>query len=337
MTAEQPGKILHEVRRAPLVLHEAHTDGPETVVTIPPEYFGTIDATCLWIMLLGDLADAGHDVSEFDAALDAALEWLAEHADADGDGLLEYRDESGSGLANQGWKDSGDSIRFADGSQADAPIALAEVQGYAHAAALVGSRALAARGDEAGARRWRTWASDLAARFRARFWVSDAVGRYPALALDAAKRPVDGCASNMGHLLGTGILDADEAATVVARLTGPDMFSGYGIRTMSTTNAAYWPLSYHVGSVWTHDTAWCIDGMRREGHLDAARTVASGLLRAAAGFDDRLPELFGGHPAPGHTGGGEPVCWPPHPYPASCRPQAWAAASAAVILDALTP
>lgn len=326
-TAEQPGKILHEVRRVALTLYEAHEGADATVVTIPPVYFGTIDATCLWVMLLGDLFDAGQDVSEFDASLDASLGWLADHADADGDGFLEYRDEAGTGLANQGWKDSGDSIRFADGSQAEAPIALAEVQGYAHAAALVGARVLAARGDEAGAARWREWAAAMADRFRAAFWVSDAEGRYPALALDAAKRPVDGCASNMGHLLGTGILSDEEKAIVVARLVAGDMFSGYGIRTMSTTNAGYWPLSYHVGSVWTHDTAVCVDGMLREGFTDEARRVAAGLVRAASGFDDRLPELFGGH--------GADTVWPPVPYPASCRPQAWAAASAAVILRAL--
>ena len=327
-TAEQPGKILHEVRRVALTLHDHHVGADETVVTIPPVYFGTIDATCLWVMVLGDLFDAGQDVSEFLPALDAALAWLAHWSDADGDGFLEYRDETGTGLANQGWKDSGDSIRFADGSQAEAPIALAEVQGYAHAAALVGAKLLAARGDEAGAARWVAWAAALAERFRAAFWVSDAVGRYPALALDAAKRPVDGCASNMGHLLGTGILSAEETTVVIDRLLSPDMFSGYGIRTMSTTNAGYWPLSYHVGSVWSHDTAMCLDGMLREGFTDEARRVAQGLLRAASGFDDRLPELFGGY--------GADAVWPPAPYPASCRPQAWAAASAAVVVRALT-
>lgn len=326
-TAEQPGKILHEVRRVPLTLHATHYGSDKTILTIPPVYFGTIDATLLWVMLLGDLFDAGQDVSEFSDALDAALGWLRDHADADGDGFLEYRDESGSGLANQGWKDSGDSIRFADGSQADAPIALAEVQGYAHAAALVGARILAARGDAAGSQWWTTWAGELAERFRSTFWVPDAVGRYPALALDAAKRPVDGCASNMGHLLGTGLLSDDEAREIVDRLVSGDMFSGYGIRTMSTTNAGYWPLSYHVGSVWTHDTAVCVDGMLREGFGPEARLVAQGLLRAASGFDDRLPELFGGWPTD--------EVWPPAPYPASCRPQAWAAASAAVVVRAL--
>ncbi len=333
--AEQPGKILHEVRREALVLEESHR-GDGVTITLPPVYYGTIDATCLWLMLLGDLLDAGEDVTEFGAAAEAALGWLRHHADADGDGFLEYRDQAGTGLANQGWKDSGDSIRFADGSQAEAPIALAEVQGYAHAAALVGARLARLRGDEADAQRWEAWAGELADRFRAQFWVRDALGPYPALALDAAKRPVDGCASNMGHLLGTGILNADEAALVVARLTAPDLFTGYGIRTLSSTNAGYWPLSYHVGSVWAHDTAVCVAGMLREGFTEEAGTVARGLLRAASGFDDRLPELFGGQPAPGHAAPEEVTVWPPVPYPASCRPQAWAAASASVVLDALS-
>lgn len=325
LTAEQPGKILHEVRRTALWL-------PDHSLTIPPEYYGTIDATCLWILLLGDLDDQGHDVADLLPALDRALDWLRDHGDADGDGFLEYEDVSGTGLANQGWKDSGDSIRFADGSQADAPIALCEVQGYAHGAAVVGARLLRAQGRDAEADFWDGWAAELRARFRATFWVSDEGGRYPALALDAAKRPVDGWSSNIGHLLGTGLVDADESRLIVERLLRPEMFSGYGIRTLSTTNGGYWPLGYHVGTVWTHDTALCIDGLLREGFVDEARTVATGLLRAAEGFDGRLPELFGGQSAPGH---GEDAAWPPVPYPASCRPQAWAAASAVVIQRAL--
>ncbi len=327
-TEEQPGKILHEVRRTGIGADDASAD-----LRLPPEYYGTIDATCLWVMLLGDLADAGEDVSDLYPALDRALGWMERQVAADDRGFLAYVDHLGTGLTNQGWKDSGDSVSFADGRQAEAPIALVEVQGYAHAAALVGARLLTARGDEAGAARWRSWAADLAARFRTAFWVEDADGRYPALALDGQGVAVDGCASNMGHLLGTGILSAEETALVVARLVTPEMFSGYGIRTMSTRNAAYWPLSYHVGSVWSHDTAIAVDGMLREGYTAEARLIARGLLRAAEGFGGRLPELFGGQPAP--ASGTEDGVWPPHPYPASCRPQAWAAASVAVLLRAL--
>ncbi len=333
-TAEQPGKILHEVRRVALDLHDTHqeADGQSLDIVIPPEYFGTIDATALWILLLADAADAGmpdDEVRELLPALWGALGWLRDHADADGDGFIEYFDESGHGLANQGWKDSGDSIRWANGDQAEGPIALVEVQGYAYAAAMAAARLLDRfdSADDAGF--WRSWAARLSQRFREKFWVSDDLGPYPALALDAQKRPVDGVSSNIGHLLGTGILDADEARAVVRRLMHPSLASGYGVRTLSTTNAGYWPLGYHVGSVWTHDTAVIIDGMLREGFREEAGVLAAQVLRAAEGFGFRMPELFGGEPAD--------RIFPPQPYPAACRPQAWAAASAVVVARALHP
>ncbi|HEX2856185.1 MAG TPA: glycogen debranching N-terminal domain-containing protein [Propionibacteriaceae bacterium] len=333
-TAEQPGKILHEVRRVALDLHDTHqeADGQSLDIVIPPEYFGTIDATTLWILLLADAADAGmpdDEVRELLPALWGALGWLRDHADADGDGFIEYFDESGHGLANQGWKDSGDSIRWANGDQAEGPIALVEVQGYAYAAAMAAARLLERfdSADDAGF--WRSWAARLSQRFRERFWVSDELGPYPALALDVQKRPVDGVSSNIGHLLGTGILDADEARAVVRRLMHPSLASGYGVRTLSTTNAGYWPLGYHVGSVWTHDTAVIIDGMLREGFREEAGVLAAQVLRAAEGFGFRMPELFGGEPAD--------RIFPPQPYPAACRPQAWAAASAVVVARALHP
>ncbi len=330
-TAEQPGKILHEVRRVALDLHRTRqdTDGAQHAVVLPPEYYGTIDATLLWILLLDDVQRAGAEVGDLTPALNAALGWLREHADADGDGFVEYFDSSGTGLANQGWKDSADSIRWANGGQAEGPIALVEVQGYAHAAALAGARLLRLAGAAVHADEWTTWAAKLATRFRETFWVSDDLGPYPALALDAHKRAVDGVSSNMGHLLGTGILDTQEQRLVVDRLLHPSMSSGYGVRTLSTTNAGYWPLSYHVGSVWTHDTAVIIDGMLRGGFDAEAARLARGLLRAAEGFGGRLPELFSGQ--------GSDEVFPPVPYPASCRPQAWAAASAVTIARALVP
>ena len=320
--AEQPGKILHEVRAATLDLQQG--------TVLPPEYYGTVDATPLWVLLLADAVAAGVDpVAEgLMDGLHGALTWLRDHSDPDGDGFAEYYDTSGHGLANQGWKDSGDSIRFADGRGADGPIALVEVQGYCYAAAIAGAELLARFADDpAGAAFWRDWAARLKARFDEQFWVSDAHGRYPALALDRQKNAVTGVASNMGHLLGTGLLDADQEALVVSRLMSPEMFSGYGIRTMSTDNVAYWPTRYHVGSVWTHDTAMIIDGMLRAGFDAPARTLAEGLLRAAEGFDYRLPELFGGQSAD--------EVFPPLPYPASCRPQAWAAASGITVARAL--
>lgn len=323
--AEQPGKMLHEIRAEALDLLQG--------TVLPPEYYGTVDATPLWVLLLADGVASGIDPVQhglFDALL-AALGWLRDHSDPDGDGFAEYHDTSGHGLANQGWKDSGDSIRFADGHIADGPIALAEVQGYCYAAALAGADLLQRFGrtpaERAQADQWLAWAAALKARFRELFWIRDEHGDYPALALDRDKRAVTGVASNMGHLLGTGLLDSAEERQVVDRLMSPDMFSGYGIRTMSTTNAAYWPTRYHVGSVWTHDTAMIIDGMLRAGFDAEATRLAEGLLRAAEGFDHRLPELFGGQSSD--------TAFPPVPYPASCRPQAWAAAAGITVAKAL--
>ncbi|RMI01342.1 glycogen debranching N-terminal domain-containing protein, partial [Cellulomonas triticagri] len=320
-TAEQPGKILHEVRRAELSM-------PGEGTVLPPVYYGTVDATPLWICLLHDAWRWGMAPAEVEAllpALERALAWMSDHGDADGDGFLEYVDEIGTGLANQGWKDSGDSVQWRTGDLATGPIALAEVQGYAHEAALGGAALLDAFG-RSGADRWRAWAARLAERFRAAFWTQDAQGRYPGIALDADKRVVDTVTSNIGHLLGTGLLDAEEEALVAARLTGPDMDSGYGLRTMSTDSAGYWPLRYHGGAVWPHDTAIVVHGLARSGHAREAGALAEGLLAAAADFADRLPELYGGD-----ARGTVPRVVP---YPASCRPQAWSAAAAVTVLGA---
>lgn len=323
-TAEQPGKILHEVRRGTL----SFTEG-DAVVSLPPVYFGTIDATPLWICLLHDAWRAGLPEEQVEGLLDqleAALAWLRDHGDSDGDGFLEYQDQSGHGLANQGWKDSGDSIRWHDGSLAEGPIALSEVQGYAYEAALGGAALFDAFG-RSGGNEWRRYAAALQEQFRAAFWCSDELGRYPAIALDSSKRAVDGVASNMGHLLGTGILNDEEARAVAGRLMDPTMFSGYGIRTVSTSNGGFWPTRYHAGSVWSHDTGMIISGLIKDGFTTEASVLARGLLRAAEGFDWRLPELFSGHAAS--------EVRPPVPYPASCRPQAWAAASCIPIAQAL--
>ncbi|MBK8460584.1 MAG: hypothetical protein IPL43_10715 [Micropruina sp.] len=204
-------------------------------------------------------------------------------------------------------------------------------QGYAHRAALTGAELLErfGRTDEERGRAagWRAYAAALAVRFREQFWRSDELGPYPAIALDGAKAAVSGVASNMGHLLGTRLLNAAEERIVVDRLLHPTMFSGYGVRTMADTNAAYWPLRYHVGSVWTHDNAVIIEGMLASGFNAEARVLAQALLRVGEGFGYRLPELFSGQSAD--------EVYPPAPYPASCRPQAWAAASAITVAKAL--
>ncbi|GIF50058.1 glycogen debranching enzyme [Asanoa ferruginea] len=317
-TGEAPGKILHELRRA------------DTHASLPAAYFGSVDSTLLWISLLHDAWRWGLPAATVESlipALEAALGWLGTYSDADGDGFLEYIDETGRGLANQGWKDSGDSIRFRTGQIATAPIALVEVQGYAYEAALHGAALLDAF-DRPGAARWRDYAEAMAARFRDKFWVDGPTGSYPALALDRDKRPVDALTSNIGHLLGTGLLTAKETAQVADLLAAPAMSGGFGLRTMSTQDAAFSPLSYHCGSVWAHDTAIVIDRLARSGHAAAATTLADGLLAAAESFDYQLPELFGGDD---RDALGRPV-----PYPAACRPQAWAAAAGVTLLHAAT-
>jgi glycogen debranching enzyme len=323
--AEAPGKVLHEVRRGPLRVDEGHG----RVFELPPVYFGTVDATPLWVCLLHDAWRWGMPAAEVAELLphaERALDWMTEFGDSDGDGFLEYVDEHGLGLANQGWKDSGDSVQWREGGLARAPLALCEVQGYAYEAAVSGAALLDAFG-RPGGDRWRSWAAALADRFRKAFWVETPDGRYPAIALDGDGTPVDSLTSNIGHLLGTGLLDADEEALVVGHLTTPQMDGGFGLRTMSAAMSGYAPLGYHLGTVWPHDTAIVIAGMVRAGHGAAAASLVEGLLAAGTGFDGRLPELFGGD-ARGEVAS-------PVPYPAACRPQAWSAAAGASLTAAL--
>jgi glycogen debranching enzyme len=322
-SAEQPGKIMHELRRGTLRI-------PGEGIALPPLYYGTVDATPLWVCLLHDAWLAGMADDEVRALLPnllAALGWMRDYGDADGDGLLEYVDSTGHGLSNQGWKDSGDSVQWQNGTLAEGPIALCEVQAYAYEAAVHGADLLEHFGLD-GADGWRTWAARLRGRFHETFWVADPHGDYPGIALDAHKRPVDTVTSNLGHLLGTGILDPDQAALVALRLVSPQLNSGFGLRTMSTDSAGYWPLSYHGGSVWTHDTAIAIAGLATEGFTQEAESLADGLLAAAAAFDYRMPELHSGDPA---TEVSRPI-----PYPAACRPQAWSAAAAISVWASLT-
>lgn len=323
-TQEQPGKILHEVRGRQLTL-----DGGAMV--LPPLYYGTVDATPLWVCLLHDAWRAGmsdSDVADLIPAMERALGWMRDYGDGDGDGFLDYVDSTGRGLSNQGWKDSGDSIQFLDGSLAEGPIALSEVQAYAYEAAISGAAILEAFG-RPGADAWREWARDLADRFRAAFWVTDDAGRYPGIALDRHGSVVDTVTSNMGHLLGTGMLTPQEESLIAGRLVAPDMNSGYGLRTLSTNSAGFWPLRYHGGTVWPHDTAISIHGLARSGYAQEARELAQGVLEAAVEFDYQLPELFSGVSRTDDV--------PLLPYPAACHPQAWSAAAAVVIAQVLEP
>ena len=315
-TGEQPGKIPHELRRDSYVLNG---------MSLPPLYYGTVDATPLWVCLLHDAWRAGLDdavVVELLPALEAALGWLTAQAaptDRVGDvaGFVRYVSAGSSGLANQGWKDSDDAVRSADGTYAEGAIALCEVQGYAYEAAVSGA-ALLDGFDRPGGDRLRAWAQGLEERFRGAFWCATDGDAYPALALDGSGRRVDALTSNIGHLVGTGLLNLEEEWRVARHVASPALDSGLGLRTMSTDDAAYAPLSYHCGSVWPHDTAIVVDGLTRAGLADAADGLVEGLLAAAVAFDHRLPELWSGE--------GAPV-----PYPAACRPQAWSAAAAVVV------
>ncbi|WP_459707635.1 glycogen debranching N-terminal domain-containing protein [Actinophytocola sp. KF-1] len=303
-TAEEPGKIAHEIRRVPSDVDQQ--------AGLPPVYYGTIDATPLWISLAHDAWRCGADVSDLLEPLRRALDWVLAH-----DGFLSYRDELGRGLANQGWKDSVDAIQDRDGKLAAAPVALSEAQAYAHRAALDAAALLDAFGLP-GADEARAWAARMNERFRSAFWVRDEEGPFPALALDARGRPVDAVASNMGHLLGSGLLTDEESALVAARLGSGRLDSGYGLRTFDGTHPYFNPVGYHTGSVWPHDTAIAVAGLARDGHAEVAAALAAGVVRAGAHFGHRLPELYGG--------------WaeedgPLLDYPSTCRPQAWSAAS----------
>jgi glycogen debranching enzyme len=318
-TEEAPGKILHEVRHGPQV------DRGD----LPPQYFGTIDATPLFVTALERAWRWGLEERSVEALLphaERALAWMRDDGDPDGTGFLRYAAFGDGRLANQGWKDSEDGICFADGTLADAPIALCEVQGYAYRAAIGGADMLDAHGRPGGAE-WRAWAVRLRARFQAEFWVDDEEGGFPALALDGSGRQVDAITSNAAHLLGTGILEHRQEARVAERLAWSDMDSGWGLRTLSSSSPRFNPLSYHGGSVWPHDTAIAIDGLAQVGAGSTASHLLRGLIAAGDHLGFRLPELFGGEQ---RTDGTRPL-----PYPSACSPQAWAAGAALLALRAV--
>ncbi|QTG79727.1 amylo-alpha-1,6-glucosidase [Arthrobacter crystallopoietes] len=308
---EQPGKILHEVRFGASAGQLLGGDNA---------YYGSVDATPLFVTLAGELTRWGfwpEVANSLLPAVDKALDWITQYGDIDGDGFVEYARATDKGLLNQGWKDSWDGVNFADGRLASPPIALCEVQGYVYAAYI--SRALMAQcaGDNELAAHWGSRAADLKTAFNDRFWLEDR--GYFAIALDHDKRPVDSCASNMGHCLWSGIVDNDKAPLVARRLMSPEMFCGWGVRTLASDMGAYNPASYHNGSVWPHDNALIAAGLMRYGFMDEATRIALALFNAATQFGGRLPELFCGLDRESY-----PV---PVAYPTSCSPQAWAAAA----------
>ena len=316
----EPGKIPHELRQGELA-------GAGIVPHTP--YYGTADATPLFLLLAGSYFRWTLDSDTMMAlrpALDAALAWIDEHGDADGDGFVEYECRSKGGLRNQGWKDSADSVMHADGSLAEGPIALAEVQGYVYLGKLRVADVYDALGSPEVAARLREEAAGLRATFQEQFW--DAEEGSLAFAIDGDKRRVRSVTSNPAHCLYCDMLDPPEAASVARRLMEPDMFCGWGIRTLSSRSPAYNPMSYHNGSIWPHDNAIAAAGFKRYGFDDAAERIAGALFDVASGARDyRLPELYCGFDREGSS---FPVA-----YPVACIPQAWAAAAPFMLLQAM--
>ncbi len=317
---EEPGKILHESRRGELARANLVPFGP---------YFGTVDATPLWVVLLAEHHRVTGDMEllrELAPNLEAALGWIDHHGDLDGDGFVEYRSRSPFGLANQGWKDSGDGIVHADGSLPEPPIALVEAQAYVYAAKRGAAGLFRALGDPARALALEAEAVRLREAFDAAFWMPGE-GFY-CLALDGKKRQVAAVASNPGHALLCGIVPPERAARLAERLMEEDLFSGWGVRTLSNREVRYNPVGYHVGTVWPHDNALIALGLKRHGLEAPALAIAGGLFDAAQHFPCyRMPELFCGF---ARSAFGAPVR-----YPVACSPQAWAATAWSMVLQAM--
>jgi glycogen debranching enzyme len=313
---EEPGKVLHELRVGePAALGE----------TPFARYYGSVDATPLFLCLLGRHADWSGNLDlfrELRGPAEAALEWIDRYGDLDGDGLVEYRRRSRHGLVTQGWKDSPDGIPDDDGEALSAPVALVEVQGYVIRAKRLMARMFELDGDGARAERLRAEAGALEAALE-RFWLPDA-GCY-AIGLDGEKRPGSGLTSNQGHLLWANAVSDERARAIRDVLMSDDMFTGWGVRTLAESHPTYNPVGYHTGSVWPHDSSLIAFGLRRYGFDEDFTLIFEGLLEAASRFDDyRLPELFGGFSREEFE---EPV-----PYPVACQPQAWAAGSIPFLL-----
>jgi len=311
----QPGKIMHETRGGEM---SALGEVPFGL------YYGGVDTTCLFVALAGAYGRRTGDLETIRALwpnLNAACDWMRTYGDSNGDGLIDYARAAETGLSNQGWKDSFDSIFHADGRFPKGPVALLEVQGYAYAA----WRAMAELSERLGqpAADWSERAEAMRARVEDRFWMEDE-GFY-AIALDGDGEPCRSIASNAGHLLFTGLPSPERARLVARRLLAAEFHSGWGVRTLAIGQARFNPMSYHNGSVWPHDTALAAAGMARYGERDAVARLLGEIYAAAAHFRLRLPELFCGFArVPGE---------PPIAYPVACLPQAWAAGSVFLMLQ----
>jgi glycogen debranching enzyme len=318
---EEPGKILHEVRTGELTRLGLRPHNP---------YYGTADATPLWLILLSEYwrwtGDNELVRSMRDNAL-AALEWIDLHGDRDGDGYVEYQTRSPQGLGNQCWRDSWDGVLYSDGAMPPLPIATCEIQGYVYDAKMrLAELADGPLDDPALARTLRDEAEQLRIRFNEDFWI-DRRGGYFALGLDGDKRPIDSMTSDMGHLLWSGIVADDRAPIVAHQLMSEQLFSGWGIRTLATTDKAYCPVGYHRGTVWPHDNSLIVMGLTRYGFRDEANRLSMALIDAASFSDHRLPEAFSGYD--------RDYASFPIPYPTACSPQAWATAAPLLFLRSM--
>lgn len=316
----EPGKILHEWREGEMA----------NLGEVPYGcYYGSADSTPLFVMLAAAYWERTGDRACMEGLWDnveRALDWIDQYGDADGDGFVEYARKRPDGLVNQGWKDSEDSVPHQDGKLAEGPIALCEVQGYVYAAKTGAARLADALGMPDRARALWAEAEALRAKFEEAFWLED-LGTY-AIALDGRKQPCRVESSNPGHLLYCGIVSPERARRVADSLMGPDMFSGWGVRTLGECEVRYNPMSYHNGSIWPHDNAIIAAGLARYGMADRAQKVLAGMFDAAMYVDlNRLPELFCGFPRQPGQG--------PTLYPVACIPQAWAAGSAFMLLQAV--
>jgi glycogen debranching enzyme len=317
---EEPGKILHEMRFSELSRAGELPYGP---------YYGSIDSTPLFLMLIAEYYQWTGDlrlVRELLPNIHAGLRWMDEHGDPERTGYLAYEKRSAKGLVNQGWKDSWDAITHTDGRLAEAPVSLAEGQGYAYAARVRIAPLLEKLHEPDLAAQLRKQAEGLRARFNAEFWMPDE--RFYAVAMDRGGRQVELVTTNPAHWLWSGIIDAPRAADVARRLLQEDMFSGWGLRTMTTASPRYNPIGYHLGTVWPHDNSIAAMGFKMYGFDDELNRVAGALFDAAVAFPYfRLPELFGGETRSEHNS--------PVPYPVACRPQSWAAGAFPMILQAI--
>ncbi len=317
---EEPGKILHEFREGEMTRAREMPFGP---------YYGSVDATPLWLILLSETFNWTADeqlVQDMLPHAYRALDWIDHYGDLDGDGFIEYQRRSPRGLANQGWKDSWDAILHRDGEVAKPPIALSEVQGYVYEAKYRMASLLRAFGDTKTAEKLKKEAAEMARRFEKAFWMP---GRgFYALALDGGKRKVEVISSNPGHLLFTRMLAQERARAVCERFMRPDMFSGWGWRTLSQEEGVFNPLSYHRGSVWPHDNSIVAHGMALYEFRDPANTIFEALFSAALNFRDyRLPELFCGIERREFDRTVQ--------YPVSCSPQAWASGAVFLLLTSV--